>query len=101
MRYTYQVVTEKLHDEGRVLVGLLGEGVKLCDTISFRNTELRTVARTRNSVIESLLSQLASLVGRVEDLVIEDGEVEGQTQADRVCRSQALGCDLSGSLVSL
>ena len=26
----YQVVTEKLHDEGRVLVALLGQGVELC-----------------------------------------------------------------------
>lgn len=27
---TYQVVTEELHDEGRVLVALLAEGVELC-----------------------------------------------------------------------
>jgi hypothetical protein len=27
---TYQVVTEQLHDEGRVLVALLAEGVELC-----------------------------------------------------------------------
>lgn len=27
---TYQVVTEQLHDEGGVLVALLGQGVELC-----------------------------------------------------------------------
>jgi hypothetical protein len=27
---TYQVVAEELHDEGRVLVALLAEGVELC-----------------------------------------------------------------------
>jgi len=27
---TYQVVTEQLHDEGRVLVALLAQGIELC-----------------------------------------------------------------------
>ncbi len=27
---TYQVVAEKLHDEGRILVALLAQGVELC-----------------------------------------------------------------------
>lgn len=27
---TYEVVTEKLHDESRVLVALLAQGVELC-----------------------------------------------------------------------
>lgn len=31
---TYQVVTEKLHDEGGVLVALLREGVQFCDAVS-------------------------------------------------------------------
>ena len=28
---------------------------------------------------------MASLVGRVEDLVVEDGEVQGETKADGMC----------------
>lgn len=48
-----------------------------------------------------MLGQLASLVGRVQDLVVEHGEVQGKTKADWVSRSQAVGGDLSGSLVSL
>jgi hypothetical protein len=28
--FSYEVVTEELHDEGRILVALLAEGVKLC-----------------------------------------------------------------------
>ena len=31
---TYEIVTEKLHDEGGVLVALLGESVKLCRCVS-------------------------------------------------------------------
>jgi hypothetical protein len=58
-------------------------------------------AHTSDGVIESLLGQLASLVGGVEDLVVEDGEVQGKTKADGVGRSKVLGSDVSGSLVSL
>lgn len=57
--------------------------------------------RTSNGVIESLLGQLASLVGRVEDLIVEDGEVQGKTETDGVGGSKVLGGDLSGGLVSL
>lgn len=60
-----------------------------------------TFQLTSNSVIESLLGQLASLVGRVEDLVVEDGEVQGKTKTDGVGGSKVLGSDLSGGLVSL
>ena len=62
-----EVVTEELHDESAVAVGLLGERVEL-----------------GNSIVESLLGQVASAVGRVQDLVVEDREVQGQTQADGV-----------------
>jgi hypothetical protein len=41
-----KVVSEKLHDEGRVLVRLLGEGVKLGD-----------------GVVKGLLGKVASTVG--------------------------------------
>ena len=56
---------------------------------------------TSNGVVESLLGQLASLVGRVEDLIVENGEVQGKSEADGVGRSKAGGGDLGGSLVGL
>merc|ERR1711916_395540 len=59
-----EVVTEELHDEGRVLVGLLREGVELGD-----------------GVVKGLLCEVAGAVGRVEDLVVEDGKVEGESEA--------------------
>lgn len=62
-----QVVTEQLHDEGAVTVGLLAERVKL-----------------GNGVIEGLLGEVAGAVGGVQDLVVEDGEVEGQAKTDGV-----------------
>lgn len=76
-----EVVTEKLHDEGAVAVRLLGEGVEL-----------------GNGVIKSLLGQVASTVGRVQDLVVKDREVESQTQADGVGRSQLGLGDIGGAL---
>lgn len=62
-----QVVAEELHDQGAVTVGLLGERVELGD-----------------GIVEGLLGQVARAVGRVQDLVVEDREVKGETQADGV-----------------
>lgn len=76
-----KVVTEELHDESAVTVRLLGQGVELSD-----------------SVIEGLLGQVASTVGRVEDLVVEDREVQGKTQADGVSRGQLSLSDIGGAL---
>lgn len=44
---------------------------------------------------------MASLVRRVEDLVVENGEVKGKAQADGVSRRQLSLGNLGGSLVSL
>lgn len=66
-----QVVSQKLHDQGAITVALLRERVEL-----------------RNGVIESLLGEVACTVRRVEDLVVEDGEVQSKTEADGVGRSQ-------------
>jgi hypothetical protein len=44
---------------------------------------------------------VASLVRGVEDLVVEDGEIEGETQADGVRRRQLSLRNLGGSLVGL
>jgi hypothetical protein len=68
---TYEVVTEELHDEGAVTVRLLGERVEL-----------------GNGIVEGLLREVASPVGAVQDLVVEDGEVEGKTKADGVSGSE-------------
>lgn len=97
---TYQIVTEKLHDEGGVLVALLREGVELCDSVSNVRV-LAQATHTGNSVVESLLGELASLVGRVQDLVVEHGEVQRKTEADGVGGGQAAGSDLGGGLVRL
>ena len=57
--------------------------------------------RTSNSIVEGELSEVASLVGRVEDLVVEDGEVKGEAETDGVGRGEVSLGDLSGGLVGL
>ena len=57
--------------------------------------------RTSNGIVESLLGEVASLVWRVEDLVVEDGEVQGKTKTDWVGWSKIALGNLGGSLVSL
>lgn len=57
--------------------------------------------RTGNSIIESLLGKVASLVRGVENLVVEYGEVEGKAEADRVRRRKLGLGNLGGSLVGL
>ena len=51
--------------------------------------------------IADLLGQLAGLVGGVEDLVVEDGEVEGEAQPDGVGGLHLTFADLKGVLVGL
>jgi hypothetical protein len=56
---------------------------------------------TGNSIVESKLGQVASLVGGVENLVVEDREVESQTQADGVGRGEVGLSNFGSGLVSL
>ncbi|KAJ9287614.1 hypothetical protein DTO027B5_7489 [Paecilomyces variotii] len=76
-----KVVTQQLHDESAVTVGLLGERVKLGDRI-----------------VEGLLGKVASAIGGVEDLVVEDGEVQSQSETDGVSRSELALGDVGSSL---
>lgn len=57
--------------------------------------------RTSNSIIESLLGEVASLVRGVENLVVEDREVQGKTKTDWVGWGKIALGNLGGSLVSL
>ena len=83
-RWAYQVVPQQLHDQRRILVALLTQGVKLGD-----------------GIVKGLLGKMASLVGRVEDLIVEDREVQGKSKADGVGGSQVGLCNLGGILVGL
>ena len=56
---------------------------------------------TSNGLVEGGLGHLAGLVGRVQDLVVEDREVQGKAETDGVGGSELSGGDLGGSLVSL
>lgn len=56
---------------------------------------------TSNGIIESLLGKVASLVRGVENLIVKDREVEGETQADRVGRRKLALGNIGGSLVGL
>ena len=49
--------------------------------------------------IADLLGKLARLVGGVEDLVVEHGEVEGEPQSDGVCGLHLGLADLKSVLV--
>ena len=44
---------------------------------------------------------MASLIGGIQDLVVEDGEVESETKTDGVCRSKISLSDFGSVLVSL
>ena len=70
---TYKVISQELHDEGRVFVALLAESVELS-----------------NCIVESLLGEVASLVWRVEDLVVEHREVQSKAESDGM-----RGCEIS------
>ena len=68
-----QIVTQQLHDGGWVAVLVLLEGVEVGD-----------------GIIEGLLSKLAGDVWTVQDLVVEDRVVQGQTQTNWMRRLERL-----------
>ena len=76
-----QVVTQELHDQSAVPVALLRQRVELS-----------------NGVIERLLGQVAGTVGRVEDFIVEDGEVESETETDGVRGGQVSLRNVGGVL---
>ena len=51
----------------------------------FRGTRCKHV-HTSDGIIESLLGEVACLIGRVQDLVVKDGEVQSKTKTDGVRR---------------
>lgn len=59
------------------------------------------VCLTSNGIVKRLLGQMAGLVRRVENLVVEDREVEGKAQADGVGRGELGLGNLGGRLVGL
>lgn len=80
--FTHQVVTKKLHDEGRILVTLFTKSVELWIRLDIKILRLGREreggwALTSNGFIKCLLSQVASLVRVGENLVVEHREVEG------------------------
>ena len=56
---------------------------------------------TGDGVVKGLLGQMTSLVGRVEDLVVEDGEVESQTKTDGMSGREISGSHFSRGFVGL
>jgi len=56
--------------------------------------------RTSDSVVESLLGKMASLIGRIEDLIVEHGKVEGKTETNGMGGGKVSSCNLGGSFVS-
>ena len=71
-----------MHDESRILVGVLVESVEL-----------------RNCIVKCLLRKLASGFRVVKDLIVEYGKVQSETQADRVCGGELRHSNVGGLLV--
>ena len=70
-----------MHDERAVTVGLFGEAVELGD-----------------GVVEGLLGEVAGAVRRIQDLVVEDREVQGEAETDGVGWGQLGLGDVGGVL---
>lgn len=62
---------------------------------------MSTLLLTGNGVVERLLGKVAGLIGGVQDLVVEDGEVKGQSKTDGVGGRKLGLSNLGGSLVSV
>lgn len=82
LRPESQVVSQQLHDQGGVLVALLTESVQLS-----------------NRIIKCLLSELASFVRSIENLIVEHAEVERESKTDGVSGGKLDSSNGRGSLV--
>lgn len=72
-----------MHDQRAVPVGFLRQGVELS-----------------NRIVESLFGKMAGAIGRVQDLVVEDGKVERKSEADGMRWGQ-LGLSNVGSVLEI
>merc|ERR1719487_854116 len=79
-----QVVTQELHDQSRILVGILRDTVKL-----------------GNGIFESCASHLASFLRVAKHFVLEHRVVQGQTQANRMGHGQTRTGNSGSLLISL
>lgn len=71
-----------MHDKSGVLVALFTQRVELS-----------------NGIIESLLGEMAGLIWRVQNLVVEHAEVQGKAEADRMCWCEVSRCNFGSVLV--
>ena len=71
-----------MHDECAVTVRLLRQRIELS-----------------NGIIESLLGKMACAIWGVEDLIVEDGEVEGKAETDWVGWGELGLGDIGGILL--
>ena len=62
---------------------------------------MQFVELTSNGIVKGKLGEVASLIGGVQDFVVEDREVKGESETDGVGRGKVSGGDLGGSLVGL
>lgn len=79
-----EVISEKLHNQSGILVGLFVECIQLGDCI-----------------VKGLLGNIASSVGAVENLVVKDRKVQRKTETDRVGRWKVRGGNSTGCLVGI
>ena len=69
-------------------------------SVLFKQTK-SSIERAKMRRISDLLGELTGLVGRVGNLVKEDGEVEGEAEADRMGRLHLILGDVERRLVRL
>ena len=100
-----EVVTQQLHDQRRVFVAVLVQRVQLGDSvIECLQQQLKVKLAINNkdvAILSYLLGELTSFFGRVEDLVVEHAEVQGQAEPDGMRGLHLWLGDLEGLLVSL
>merc|ERR1719424_15078 len=79
-----QVVAQKLHDEGGILVRVLSHIVEL-----------------GNCILKCRARHFASLFRVAKHLVLKHRKVQGETQADWMCHRETCGCDVGRIVVCL
>lgn len=98
---SYQIISQKLHYQGGVLVALFTQGIKFYKEFVNDSSSEGNTLLTGDCIVECLLGEMAGLIGRVQDLVVEDREVQSETKTDRMSWCKVGSGNLGGSFVGL
>ena len=88
-----------MHDQGTIFVGIFIQGIEFSNGIVERLANESTVQRFVHSRQTHLFGQVTRAIGRIEDFVVEHGEVQRQAKTNGMSGLHLILGDVEGVVV--